>query len=222
MDTNRKVTVVITCCGRLGLLRRTLNTFKKYNTYPIEEYIIVDDSGDPKIKQKYIKEYLGKNSNTTLILNESNIGQSKSIDRAYKLVKTPYIFHLEEDWTFKKAGFIEKSFKLMDTDPKMVTVWLRGLRPSEMNGHTFDKEILKQDGIEHNRLRVHKGSFSGYTWNPGLRRLSDYRMVEPFGDITEEKASSWFGNLNFYAVTLRDIYVIHSGWDSIQKPLKNK
>ena len=56
MDTNRKVTVVITCCGRLGLLRRTLNTFKKYNTYPIEEYIIVDDSGDPKIKQKYIKE----------------------------------------------------------------------------------------------------------------------------------------------------------------------
>jgi len=210
MDTSRGVTVVITCCGRLGLLRKTLKSFNKFNTYPIKEFIIIDDSGDKTIHQTLIKEYAHKLSDTTLILNKENIGQSKSIDKAYRLVKTPYIFHLEEDWKFTKEGFIEKSFELMDTDPKMVTVWLRGLRNT--SGHTWHDKLLDFNGIKYHRLRVHKGTFSGYTWNPGLRRTKDYRTVEPFGNITEEKASSWFGSLGYYAVILTDIYVKHTGY----------
>tara|TARA_R100000329_G_scaffold105789_1_gene86798 strand:+ start:100 stop:759 length:660 start_codon:yes stop_codon:yes gene_type:complete len=219
MATNKKVTVVITCCGRLGLLRKTLESFKKYNTYPIEEFIIIDDTGDKKVHRKFLDEYLHKVNNTTIVLNQENIGQSKSIDKAYALVKTPYIFHLEEDWEFKKANFIQDSFKILDSDPKICTVWLRGLRNT--NGHTWHEKELDIDGLKHYKLRVHKGTFSGFTWNPGLRRTEDYRLLPVFGDVTEETASSWYGNLGFHAMIMKDTYVRHTGWlNSVQKSLK--
>ena len=39
------VTLFITSCGRPTLLRRTLESFVKYNRYPIKEVILCEDSG---------------------------------------------------------------------------------------------------------------------------------------------------------------------------------
>ena len=41
-----KITMVLTSCGRNDLLEKTLDSFFKYNTYPIERYIIIEDSAD--------------------------------------------------------------------------------------------------------------------------------------------------------------------------------
>ena len=43
------VTFLITSCGRLDLLERTIDSFLKFNQCPIERYIITEDSADPKI-----------------------------------------------------------------------------------------------------------------------------------------------------------------------------
>lgn len=40
----RRVTVIVTSCGRLPGLRRTINSFLAANTYPIDRYLIVEDS----------------------------------------------------------------------------------------------------------------------------------------------------------------------------------
>lgn len=47
---NKQVTLVITACGRPHLLKRTLESFMKYNTYPIIEGFIIEDSGQPNIE----------------------------------------------------------------------------------------------------------------------------------------------------------------------------
>ena len=64
------VTVVITSCNRLDFLQETVRSFLEFNTYPISEYIIVDDSGDVEahngIKQLY--------PDWTLILPPQHIG----------------------------------------------------------------------------------------------------------------------------------------------------
>jgi hypothetical protein len=39
------VTIVLTSCNRPDLLKKTLESFIKHNTYPIKEAIIIDDSG---------------------------------------------------------------------------------------------------------------------------------------------------------------------------------
>ena len=43
------VTFVLTSCGRMDLLEQTLDSFFKYNEYPIDRYLITEDSADPEI-----------------------------------------------------------------------------------------------------------------------------------------------------------------------------
>ena len=44
-----KITFILTSCGRLDLLERTLDSFFKFNTAEIERYIITEDSADPEV-----------------------------------------------------------------------------------------------------------------------------------------------------------------------------
>jgi hypothetical protein len=54
------VSVVLTSCGRLDLLEQTIDSFFSINTYPITQFILIDDSGKddllPKLNQ-LIKKY---------------------------------------------------------------------------------------------------------------------------------------------------------------------
>ena len=97
---SNRVIVVLTSCGRLDLLKPTLNSFLQYNKFKLEEFVIIEDSGDKAIGEELIKlnkeEY---QSMFTIVLNEKQIGQTSSIDKAYALVKDKcdYIFHCEND-----------------------------------------------------------------------------------------------------------------------------
>ena len=91
------ITFVLTSCGRYDLLRYTLKSFLQYNThYPIEKYIIIEDGAYNNELGQVMNEYPWME----WIVNGKRIGQIKSIDRAYSLVKTEYIFHCEDDWEF--------------------------------------------------------------------------------------------------------------------------
>ena len=120
-----KVTFVLTSCGRLDLLEQTLNSFLRYNNYPIERYIIVEDSADPAIYEqcRRLNERFG--NIFEFIFNEEKLGQTKSIDNAYSLVTTPYVFHCEDDWQFVSRGFIQKSLSVLRTRPDILQAWIR-------------------------------------------------------------------------------------------------
>ena len=64
-------------------------------------------------------KFIPKNYSKTIIYNETNIGQIKSIDKnIYSLVKTEFIFHCEDDWEFYSYGFIEKSINILSNNLK--------------------------------------------------------------------------------------------------------
>ena len=119
----KDVSLVITSCGRFDLLKRTLDSFFEKNTYPIKKIIITEDSTEGKKLEKLVSKY--KNQNFKLIVNETRIGQIKSIDKAYKEVDTEYVFHCEDDWEFLREGFIEKSMDMLIENPKIAVVGLR-------------------------------------------------------------------------------------------------
>ncbi|MDO5089762.1 MAG: glycosyltransferase, partial [Leptotrichiaceae bacterium] len=114
--------MVITSCGRFDLLEKTLDSFFKYNTYPIKKIIITEDSTEGNRLRKLISKY--KNQNFHLIVNEKREGQLKCIDKAYKEVDTEYVFHCEDDWEFLRKGFIEKSIEVIEDNPKIAIVGL--------------------------------------------------------------------------------------------------
>jgi hypothetical protein len=231
------VTLVITSCNRPFLLDKTLESFIKYNTYPIYETIIVDDSGIIGCNDSVIEKY-----RTTLnikhIYNEQNIGQIASIDKAYSLVKTSWIFHCEEDWEFLQLSFIEKSFKVFEENPNenIFTVWLRP--HNDTSGHPIDF-----DSLNHGYYRMSKNfsymlgniiyTWGGITFNPGLRKTDVCMKFHPYSEkckkfihnekqyIGEYEINVEYTNIGYYSMILSDPngHVKHIGWGShIMRP----
>lgn len=179
------VTMVVTACGRTDLLEKTLESFFHVNTYPIEKVIVTEDSGIPQ-------EFSGVRKivpcDLEIIENEINIGQIASIDKAYARVETDYIFHCEEDWEFFNSGFIEKSFEILDTNPKLFTVWLRGYHDTKNHAIMTDERYELSDGDFYYLMDgARKKHWCGFTFNPGLRRTSDCMIFHPYNDLEVKK-----------------------------------
>lgn len=171
---NRQITFCLTSCGRFDLLQETLRSFFENNAYPIAKYIIVEDSGYYNAANhlhNITKEF--SKSNFHIIVNEKRIGQIPSIDRAYREVDTPYIFHCEDDWKFTKPGFMEPSLDILEHIPEAVMVWLRD--PLDVPQMVQSMQLYSSP---HRFFDVTR-AFPEFTlnFNPGLRRFADYRKV---------------------------------------------
>lgn len=165
------ISLCVTSCNRWNLLQATLDSFLKLNKYPIRQYILHEDSGNIEMFEKIQKKYGGL---FRLIRSESNIGLLKSIDNLYSLVETPYIFHLEDDWYFEgNPNFIEQSLEVLE-NPNIHQVWIRQGIPEDW----LEKEDL---GGYRMVKQSHFGDWCGFSFNPGLRRLSDYKRMFPNG-----------------------------------------
>lgn len=200
------------------MLEMTLKSFSLMNDYPITEYIIVDDSGDARVHEEIKRLY----HDYTLILEPNNRGQVICIDDAYSRIKTKYIFHCEDDWKFIKPHFIEDSLIILESDPMIMQVWLNNI-----NNHPItEKRIV--DNLEYGIADWNKGTF-GMSWNPGLRRLNDYKKIAPFikwanppdqpniplhyliATSVEWYAGEEFVKMGYRTAVLNDIYCEHIG-----------
>lgn len=230
-----EVTFCLTSCGRMDELVKTVDSFIKFNEYPIKDWFIVEDSGDTEqhniLKKLNFERWGGR---FKLFLNNDNIGQNESIDRMYSNVNTEYIFHCEEDWEFYRGGFIEDSLKVLKTQPKVLQVWIRPKSDRILN--QIEKRIFTLPGGVNVR-RVMPVSFTvqrpgqtdlvvkdyaGFSWNPGLRRKADWEIGPINGSFSKLKHEHiidfLYQKLGFMIVSLskddNDGYVKHIGWDN--------
>ena len=211
MDT----TVVVTSCDRHDLLERTLSSFRAHNTYSgVKRILVIEDGdGDPT--------HICCRYGAQLIKTGTRTGQARAIDHAYAHVDTKYIFHMEDDWEFYRPGFIEKSRAILEHDPSTLLVWLRAW--DDTNGHPLS---FQSDDDSLGVLSFDFGGYwHGFTFNPALRRLFDYKRLGSFADhklgafpsaagaAHEAAASAYYRNLGYRAVILdRMGYVRHLGW----------
>ena len=204
-----EVTLVITSCGRFDLLEETLDSFFEYNTYPIKKIIITEDSTEGKKLERLISKYNDKNNNFKLIVNETRLGQLKSIDKAYREVDTEYIFHCEDDWKFLKKGFIEKSMELMEEDEKILVVGLRDKKDFAKD-FFYDEDYISKNGEKYYSV---KGEI--FTYNPALRRKKDMDLFGFHEKLEnqryEEVLSDFYKKHGFKTVFFKETYVTHIG-----------
>lgn len=203
------VTAVITSCGRFDLLEETLDSFFEFNTYPIKKIIITEDSTEGKKLEKLISKYKDKKQNFQLIVNETRLGQLKSIDKAYREIDTKYIFHCEDDWKFFKKGFIEKSIKLLEEDEKILIVGLRSKKDFPEN-FFFDKDYVSKPGEHYYNV---KGEI--FTYNPALRRKKDMDLFGLHEKLEnqryEEVLSNFYKERGYKTVFFKEPAVEHIG-----------
>ena len=230
-----KVTFVLTSCGRLDLLERTLDSFFKYNAYPITRYIITEDSADPKVFEECIRLNIEKYDNKLeFIFNYEKIGQSRSIDKAYSMIDTKFIFHLEDDYEFYRSGFIERSIDLLNERPELLQGWLQSKKDGQVN--RICQSVFKtRNGtpfrfimpasfytgrILQNEEKETVLNYYGFTYRPTLKRLSDYKILGSGGYTQfgqEHLIDYYYRDLGYRFVSLtendEDGFVNHIGWD---------
>jgi GT2 family glycosyltransferase len=205
------VTMVVTSCNRHDLLLRTLRSFCEHNTYPLTETIIIEDGPTP---QPELNELTGLGK-LTWINNGRRIGQIKSIDKAYRTVTTPWIFHTEDDWEFLRPGFIEDSMEILKKHP---SIWTVSLRANDCNGHPngYEPEF---PGIWMQEKNWGNG-WGSMNFNAGLRRLSDYERIEKnyykiAGDAPAPKPEWYLSithrDMGYRIAVLPELTAIHLG-----------
>tara|TARA_A100001015_G_scaffold237421_1_gene270014 strand:+ start:4611 stop:6725 length:2115 start_codon:yes stop_codon:yes gene_type:complete len=225
IKNDNDVTMVLTSCNRPNELKITLQSFFKFNTYPLKKIIIIDDSGKKGCIDECLS-FIPSHVNKTIIYNDKNIGQIKSIDKAYSLVETEFIFHCEDDWEFYDYGFIEKSMDILNSNENICLVWLRPYKNGilSQNGHPIDMNIVNNYRIVSNNFL---NQWMGFSFNPGLRRLSDYKLIGHYSKFNEidHNINIVNGELNiqaaykklnkFVVITLKEEgYVKHIGWNN--------
>ena len=214
----KDTTVVITSCGRHDLLERTLDSLLHHNTYPIAGIFIIED-GDPFVDNRLVDKYVGEANirgiETIWVCTGERVGQIKAIDMAYTWVKTPYVFHCEDDWEFYRPGFIEASKAILEDKPKCLQVWLRDRE--DTNGHPITW------GDAYGVMNAnYKRQWHGFSFNPGLRRMSDYNQIGGgYSSIaTFKRTAPWeseiaigryYHRLGMWAAILPEGYVRHTG-----------
>lgn len=225
-----KITFVLTSCGRLDLLEKTLDSFFKYNTYPIERYIITEDSADQNIFDQCLELNKKYDNKLEFIFNKEKLGQTKSIDLAYSTITTPYIFHLEDDWEFYKSNFIEDSISLLEARPDILQAWIRPKSDGIIN--KIADKVFIQDNISYRKVlpaSFYTGrildnnqkevvyNYNGFSFNPGVKRLSEYKLIGQYQNYPQEHLIDYFyRDLGYIVISLSqndtDGYVKHIGW----------
>lgn len=225
--TNQEITICLTSCGRFDLLERTIKSLIEFWDGPNpKEFLIYEDSKD-WCRRDGMKLMIAigvefpSNWKTKIRFFGKKVGQIGAIDCLYSKVRTPYIFHCEDDWEFYRPGFIQKSLDILEERPDVMQVWLR--EPTDRNGHPAIGPRLKtKTGTIYQMLKTdYRGTWSGWSFNPGLRRLSDYQKVGPYSSITdfnpkepwkaEMKVGLSYRDAGFKAATLLNGFVRHIG-----------
>ena len=200
------VTFFLTSCKRHDLLKVCLESFEKYNTYPIERGIIIEDS-DMDIE--WTRDILKSIPNLELINTGGRQGQLKNIDRCYAMIDTEYVFHCEDDFVFIREGFIEPSIKILEHDPACINVWLTQYYPEweldskadnlTNHGRTlppYHRQFKLDDITYWNVNNVIYGEWGlGFTFQPAVHRLEDWRRYGGYQSIIDTVAP-WCNRLD--------------------------
>jgi len=216
-----ELTVIFFSCRRLALLHQSVKAFLQSNTYPITDFIIVNDSGDPEIWKQLENTYRG----ASLVLNPENVGLIKSVDIGYSHITTEYIAHFEDDWCCNgKGGFIEKAMTIMEYEPMIEEVWF-----ADYNEHPLDEPIhvIKGVSFKYASENYQKGmngyndfAWHGFTTACALKRLSDYKRVAPYAEIPwegtiwhrEQAIGERYHQLGYRTACLLEDYVFNIGY----------
>lgn len=215
----QELSAIFFSCRRLDLLHESVKSFLEVNTYPFTDFIIVNDSGDPKIWERLEKEYAG----ATFVFNSVNEGLIKSIDNGYKEIKTPYVFHVEDDWKVTK-DFMSQAMTILENCPAIEEVWL-----ADYNNHPLDTELLDCAGVKYRLASedYQKGQngFNDFAWHGfttacALKRLNDYKRVAPYASIPwqgtiwhrEQAIGERYHQLGYRTACLMGEYAVNIGY----------
>lgn len=113
---NGKITITMTMCKRYDLFRKTVISFINCceDAHLIDEWIVVDDNSSNDDRNKAILEFPFIKF---IWKGMEDKGHARSMNIIQKLVTTPYIFHIEDDWLFyRKEKYLSICIDILESN----------------------------------------------------------------------------------------------------------
>jgi hypothetical protein len=225
-----EVSVCVTSYKRRDYLDQCLLTFLNLNKYPIKKFIVIED--DPDADMSY---FIDKYPKITFIINDEKLGQIRSIDKAYSMIDTKYIYHIEDDYVFAgNKNFMFDSIEILEERQDIHQIWCRHKHDHMAeNAHSFNKLFEDQilltqfSKIPYRMVSVpNTGNWCGFSFNTGLRRKIDYDNLFPegyskyldsdseLGVLTEYHCNLWAMKNNYRAAHLKKGCCYNVGYEN--------
>jgi hypothetical protein len=180
-----EVTVCLTSCGRPDLLKRTLDSFHRFNPGG-GAVIISEDCADANL----IAQIAASHPTAKILSGPERLGQMRSIDRLFSEVKTPYLFHLEDDWLFDGPVNWGAAIALLAGRDDVANVSVRAFSEiKEKYRNRSDPLTLHGETFRLMHRYAHP-EFFGWSNNPGLMRTALYTAYAPFGRMRHDQMSA--------------------------------
>lgn len=190
------ITFTITTCKRLDLFEKTMISFLNCcaDVHLIYEWICIDDNSSKSDREAMKRQFPFMKF---IFKTEAEKGHAESMNKLLQVVKTPYIFHLEDDWLFyHRQPFISNCLRVLHNDTSLgqclinrnyaeinEDVSIKGGEFKSLGNlryyiHEFeadnDKFSLKYGNVRNCSYWPH------YSLRAGLTRTSVYENVGPF------------------------------------------
>ncbi len=211
------IDVILTSCGRFDLLESTLDSFFYLNDYPINNFFIYEDSGTLYRRQpdiNHLEILKQKYPQVTWLISKQKDGQIYALDALWGRVTTKYCFQMEDDWVFYRRNFISDSIEILEQRDDIIMCWIR--ERNDVNSHPIENNVI--DGFDYMMMNYNL-MWDGYTFNPSVKRLSDYQKIGTFGGRVrhyeawrnESGISKAYGDMGYRAIILPHGYMRHIG-----------
>jgi hypothetical protein len=181
-----KITLCFTIGRRPDLLRQTLESLGALRNLPA---LAINDFGDAETSAVFLEMC----PNGRIVGPGHHLGHHPAVDAMYAEVKTPYIFHNEDDWAFSRTDFLEDAIKLLQAEPQVSAVCFRATKDMPLSDADRNKIVeAEAAGIKYQRLDALHSQWHGFTFNPHLSRSDLWRENGPYSKFEKERHISRF------------------------------
>lgn len=178
------ITLCLTIGNRPDELRQTLQSLLSYASF--EDIIAVNDFRD-ELSNAVFKELCPKG---TLILLDERAGHHRAADAMYQHIKTPYVFHCEDDWLFDTAPDFSAALGFLEDPNTSIVCFRKALDVLHDKPKSF--KPARHTHQEHSGLRLDHlhPQWHGFTFNPHLAKLELWEKLGSFSRFASEKEIS--------------------------------
>lgn len=230
----KKITFTITTCKRYDLFEKTINSFINCCTdvMLIDEWLCVDDNSSDEDRKKMEEKYPFF---TFYWKTKEEKGHPQSMNIIKEKVKTPYIFHMEDDWKFFcKKDYMKKCMDILLSDDKIGQCLINKnygeidkdidilggiLGKTQHNNNYYVHEYTPDDKSKIEFIRKYgRGKSCAYWAHFSLRpSLLKKEVLDVIGKYNENIShfemdySNKYVKKGFKSVFLTNIYCLHIG-----------
>lgn len=172
-----KITVLMSVYNGKEHLRESIESILS-QSFQYFEFLIIDDASTDNSRE-IIKEY---HSRVKLIINEKNLGLTKSLNKGLKLAQGQYIVRMDAD-DISLPYRLEKQFNFMEGNKEVVLcgslAWIINEKGERIGEKNVETENIKEKLLFNNQF-IHSSLFFkkelGF-YDESFQRAQDYEFV---------------------------------------------